>query len=317
MNIKFGIQIEPQFGFDYKTVEEIALEVEKLGFHSLWSSYHFFLHDKSAEQNCMEAWTLLSALASVTTKLRLGTLVTGNSYRYPAILAKIASTIDMISEGRLEFGIGAGWKEIEYNAYGIPFGTWKERFDSLEEAIQIIKLLWTEPKATFEGKIHTIKDAISAPKPVQKPMPPIFIGGTGKKRTLKMVAKYADYLNFGWFSHPDELPILLDTLKIHCKTVGRDIDEIGKSFFAYVIMAETENELEEYFKEEAEKRKQSVVEYKKRFGEGVFIGTPEKIQERFQKLIDLGFDYFQCMFPYGRDYEASKDLARLVFPTLQ
>jgi alkanesulfonate monooxygenase SsuD/methylene tetrahydromethanopterin reductase-like flavin-dependent oxidoreductase (luciferase family) len=220
----------------------------------------------------------------------------------------------MISNGRLEFGIGTGWKEIEYDAYGIPFGTWKERFDSLEEAIQIIKLLWTEPKATFKGKFHSIKDAFSAPKPIQKPMPPIFIGGGGKKRTLKMVAKYGDYCNFGWFHKPNEIPILLDTLKNHCKTEGRDFDQIGKSFFAHVIMAETERELEIYFKEEAERKNQPIPDYKKRFGEGVFIGTPEIIQERFQALVDLGFDYFQCMFPYGRDYEASQEFAKHIFP---
>ena len=184
MKLHFGIQIEPQFGFDYITIEKIALNAEKIGFDSIWSSDHLFLHDKAEEINCMEAWTLLSALASKTNKLRLGTLVTCNSYRYPSILAKIASTVDSISNGRLEFGIGAGWKEIEYKAYGIPFPSVKERFDRLEEALQIIKLLWTEPKVTFTGRYYSIKDAFSAPKPVQNPHPPIFIGGTGEIRTL-------------------------------------------------------------------------------------------------------------------------------------
>ncbi|OLS21517.1 MAG: Pyrimidine monooxygenase RutA [Candidatus Heimdallarchaeota archaeon LC_3] len=316
MNIKIGIQIEPQFGFDYKTIEKIAIDAEKIGYYSLWSSDHFFLHDKSENLNCLDAWTLLSALAAVTKKLRLGVLVTCNSYRYPAILAKIASTIDMISEERLEFGIGAGWKEIEYKAYGIPFGTWKDRMDSLEEAIQIIKLLWIKPKASFEGKIHKIKDAFSSPKPVQLPMPPIFIGGTGKKRILNMVAKYADYCNFGWFTNPDEIQKLLDILEDHCKKENRNFDEIGKSFFAYVIMAETEDKLEQNLKNQAEKRSLTLDEYKKRFSDGVFIGTPEKVQERFQNLIDMGFDYFQCMFPYGNDYEASQEFGKLILPKL-
>ncbi|MHA2245875.1 MAG: LLM class flavin-dependent oxidoreductase [Candidatus Hodarchaeales archaeon] len=183
MNIRFGIQIEPQLGFDYKTIEKISLNAEKVGYDSIWFSDHFFLDKKSEERNCMEAWTLLTVLASKTNTLRLGTLVTCNSYRHPAVLAKMAATVDLISNGRLEFGIGAGWKEIEYNAYGIPFPSVKDRMDQLEEAIQIIKKLWTEPKVTFEGKHYQIREAFSAPKPIQQ-LPPVFIGGTGKKKPL-------------------------------------------------------------------------------------------------------------------------------------
>ena len=135
---KFGIQIEPQFGFDYETVEKIALNAEKVGYDSIWSSDHLFLNDKSEEINCMEAWSLLSALAVATKKLKLGTLVTCNSYRYPSILAKIAATVDMISEGRVFFGFGAGWKEIEYNAYGIPFPSVRERLEQMGETCSFI-----------------------------------------------------------------------------------------------------------------------------------------------------------------------------------
>ena len=135
----------------------------------------FFLNDKSENLNCIEAWTLLAALASKITRIHLGPMVSCNSYRYPAVLAKIAATVDMISNGRLFFGIGAGWKEIEYEAYGIPFPSLNERMDRMEEAIQIIRLLWTKPKTSFKGKYYKIKDAFSAPKPVQKPMPPILI----------------------------------------------------------------------------------------------------------------------------------------------
>ncbi|MFX0207201.1 MAG: LLM class flavin-dependent oxidoreductase, partial [Candidatus Hodarchaeota archaeon] len=156
MSIRFGIHIESQLGFNYETVEKIALNAEKVGYDSIWTSDHFFLDTQSEEKNCMEAWTLLSALAAKTKTLRLGVLVTCNSYRYPAILAKIAATVDHISNGRLEFGIGAGWKEIEYNAYGIPFPPVKDRMDQLEEALQIIKKLWTEPKAFFVGKHYQI-----------------------------------------------------------------------------------------------------------------------------------------------------------------
>lgn len=313
LNIRFGIQIEPQFGFDYATVEKIALNAEKMGYDSIWSSDHFFLDNKSEEKNCMEAWTLLAALASKTTTLRLGTLVTCNSYRYPAILAKIAATVDMISNGRLEFGIGAGWKEIEYNAYGIPFPSVKDRMDQLEESIQIIKMLWTEPEVTFIGDHYKIKEAFSAPKPIQK-SPPIFIGGTGKKRTLRMVAKYADYCNFGWFYAPDKIPDLLAILKDHCEKVSRDYESIGKSFFASVIVAESEEELENILANQAKARNMGLEEYRKMLGDGVFFGTPESIHQRFENLVAAGFDYFQVMFPYPMDFDQSTKFARMVVP---
>ncbi|MFX1285483.1 MAG: TIGR03560 family F420-dependent LLM class oxidoreductase [Promethearchaeota archaeon] len=312
MNIRFGIQIEPQFGFDYDTVEKIALNAEKVGYDSIWSSDHFFLDNKSEEKSCMEAWTLLSALAAKTNKLRLGTLVTCNSYRYPAVLAKIAATVDMISNGRLEFGIGAGWKEIEYNAYGIPFPSIKDRMDQLEESIQIIKKLWTQPKVNFIGNHYQIKDAFSAPKPIQQ-LPPIFIGGTGKKRILNMVAKYADYCNFGWFINPKTIPELLEVLKQLCEKIDRDYDSIGKSYFASVIVTETEDQLERILTERAKLRNMSLEEYKKSINNlNVFYGTPEDVQQGFDNLIALGFDYFQIMFPYPRDYEQSNKFAKFV-----
>ncbi|MFX0208865.1 MAG: LLM class F420-dependent oxidoreductase [Candidatus Hodarchaeota archaeon] len=314
MTIRFGIQIEPQLGFDYTTVEKIALNAEKIGYYSIWSSDHFFLDTNSEEKNCMEAWTLLAALATKTRTLRLGTLVTCNSYRYPAVLAKIAATVDMISNGRLEFGIGAGWKEIEYNAYGIPFPSVKDRMDQLEESIQIIKKLWTDPKVSYNGKHYQIKDAFSAPKPIQQ-LPPIFIGGTGKKRILRMVAKYADYCNFGWFLDPETLPNLLDALKHHCERVNRDFDSVGKSFFASVILAETEDELEIILTERAKARKLTLKEYKKSMGSlNVFFGTPEVVQNGFENLIDFGFDYFQIMFPYPNDLEQSERFAKHILP---
>ncbi|MHA2226944.1 MAG: TIGR03560 family F420-dependent LLM class oxidoreductase [Candidatus Hodarchaeales archaeon] len=315
MKLSFGIQIEPQLGFNYLTVEKIALNAEKVGYDSIWSSDHFFLDNKSEEKNCMEAWTLLAALASKTTTLRLGALVTCNSYRYPAVLAKIAATVDMISNGRLEFGIGAGWKEIEYNAYGIPFPSVKDRMDQLEESIQIIKKLWTEPKVSFEGKHYRIKNAFSAPKPVQL-LPPIFIGGSGKRRILNMVAKYADYCNFGWFHNQNKLTELLDALKNHCQNYSRDYETIGKSFFASVIIAETESELEKILSERAKLRNVSLAEYRKTLGDGVFFGTPDKIQARFEKMIELGFSYFQIMFPYPHDFEQSSLFAKLILPKL-
>ncbi|MFX1512175.1 MAG: LLM class F420-dependent oxidoreductase [Promethearchaeota archaeon] len=321
MSVKFGIQIEPQLGFDYTSVEQIALEGEKAGYDSIWSSDHFFLDDKSEERNCMECWTLLAALAVKTTKIRLGTLVTCNSYRYPAVLAKMAATVDMISNGRLFFGFGAGWKEIEYDAYGISFPSLKERMDRMEEAIQIIRLLWTEPKTSFEGRYYSIKDAFAAPKPVQKPMPLIMIGGDGEKRTLRMVAKYADYCNL--FLVPN-LEHKLEVLKNHCKDIGRDYDEVGKSLFATmpsVFVTDSEEELKAHFTLRAQRNNISVEKVKevsRQYAPGTWIGYPEEVIERFQYLIELGFDYFQVCFP-GFNEEAfneSQKFAKLVMNNL-
>ena len=315
--MRFGIQIGNYFGFDYKTIEKIALNAEKVGFDSIWISDHFFF-DKSPEtRNCLEAWTVLAALASKTHSLRLGTLVTCNSFRYPTVLAKMAATVDVISNGRLEFGIGAGWKENEHIAYGIPFPSVVERLERLEESIQIIKKLWTDPRATFKGKYYTVKDAYSTPKPVQK-LPPIFIGGHGRRRTLRIVAEYGDYCNFLYEASLEEITELLDVLKMHCKTVSRDYDSVGKSYLAYVLIGETRHELEQLMTRMAKARNISVDKFKKRLRSfNSFSGTPDTIQTRFQELIDLGFDYFQIEFPYREDYNQSEAFANLVLNKLK
>ncbi len=320
MSVKFGIQIEPQLGFSHKTVERIALEGEKAGYDSIWSSDHFFLDDKSEKRDCMEAWTLLTALASATKTIRLGTLVTCNSYRHPAVLAKVAATVDVISNGRLFFGIGAGWKKIEYRAYGISFPSLRGRMDRLEEAIQVIKLLWTKPKATFKGRYYKIQDAFSAPKPVQKPMPPILIGGMGEKRTLRMVAKHADYCNL-WLV--PELKHKLAVLKRHCEAVRRDYAEVGKSLLAFagIFVTESEDELNTHLARRSKRNNMPVAKLEELFRKdapGSWVGYPEEVVERFQFLVDLGFDYFQVTFP-GIDEEAlraSQAFAELVMKKL-
>ena len=259
----------------------------------------------------MEAWTVLAALAAKTKSIRLGTLVTCNNFRNPALLAKIAATVDVISKGRLEFGIGAGWKKNEHIAYGIPFPSLKNRMDRLEESIQIIKRLWIEPKVTFKGTHYYIKDAYSCPKPVQK-IPPIFIGGKGRKRTLRMVAEYGDYCNLLGHLTVKEIAELLNILRSHCKIVSRDYDSVGKSYFVYVLLGESDTELDRLLSRLASFRGISSKEFRKRLPSNVFIGTPETVKKRFQELIDLGIDYFQIQFPYPEDYSQSNSFAHLI-----
>ena len=313
--IKFAIQIEPQFGYTYEDIKDITKHAESIGYDALWVSDHFFLNDKAEDTNCLEAWTLLGALAEATDKIRLGVLVTGNNYRYPAILAKIASTVDMISKGRLDFGIGAGWKEIEYNAYGIPFHSVKERIERLEEAIKLIKLLWKEPRANFDGKYYQLKDALSAPKPVQKPYPPIFIGGDGERKTLRYVAKFGDYMNLP-FTPMNKIQAKLDALRKHCDDLGRDYNTVGKSYFNQMHVLETEEELDKHIEKMSKRANITKEELKKRLYDheypGAWIGLPEQVRDRIQHMIDLGFDYFNIMLPYPDEIEASSKFYELV-----
>ena len=307
MKVKFGVHIEPQLGFTYTQSLAIAKEAESLGYESFWCSDHLFLNERSVDQNCLEAWTLLAALAGQTKTLRLGTMVTCNSYRHPPLLAKIASTIDMISNGRLWFGYGAGWKEQEYRAYGYPFPKIQDRMDMMEEALEIIKLLWTEPNPSYNGKHYSIENAFSAPKPVQKPHPPILIGGDGEKRTLKAVAKYANYCNLFMKA---ELEKKLDVLKKHCKDLGRDYDDVGKSLFAQawpgIFVTNDQEELDNHWKKRAEILGQTIEErkdYMTSLAPGSWVGYPEELIERFEYLMGLGFDFFQVMFPgLGDEY---------------
>ena len=269
----------------------------------------------------METWSLLSALAVATKKLKLGTLVTCNSYRNPAILAKIAATVDMISEGRIFFGFGAGWKEIEYNAYGIPFPSIKVRLEQMEEAIEIIKLLWTEPKVTYNGEYYKIKDAFSSPKPIQKPHPPILIGGMGEKFLLKIVAKHANWCNF--FPRQN-IQHSLDVLRDHCKTVGRNYSDVKKSLFVVgvpIFVSESDDEISQFMSELGKKHNRTIEQIREHYSGGFpgsWAGTPEEVQERFQYFIDMGFEYFQVLFN-GFDekiVDYSKDFAEMVMKKL-
>ena len=192
--IQFGVQIEPQFGFTYEKIKGLALECESLGFDSLWCSDHFFRNPESVETNCLDCWTVLAALAVDTHRIRLGSLVTCASFHYPSVLAKIAASVDVISGGRLEFGIGAGWKAAEYRAYGIPFLPPSQRIEQLSEAIRIIKQMWVEERSTFFGKHYQVQDAICSPKPLQNPHPNIWVGGSGD-RLLRVAAKLGDGIN--------------------------------------------------------------------------------------------------------------------------
>jgi F420-dependent oxidoreductase-like protein len=197
-------------------------------FESAWSFDHFYPIQGDANGPCLEGWTTLAALAQATTRIRLGLMVTGIHYRHPAVLANMASAVDVISGGRLELGIGAGWNEHESAAYGIALGTPRERSDRFEEACEVLVSLLANESTTFDGQFYQLKDARNEPKGPQAPHLPICIGGSGEKRTLRTAARYAQHWNFG-AGTPAEFERKRDVLYAHCADIGRDPSEITLS----------------------------------------------------------------------------------------
>lgn len=231
----------------------------------------------------LEGWTTQGVVAGFTSRIKIGTLVTGIVYRHPAVLAKIGATLDVLSKGRLFMGIGAAWNEEEAAAYGIPFPATEERMQRLEEAVQIIHKMWTEDRATFEGKFYRIKDAYCNPKPIQKPRPPIMIGGGGERMTLKIAAKYADACNV--FGSADTVRRKLKILRRHCQTVGRDYDSILKTKLGHVIIDKDKDRL----KEKLTDALRGIPE--ERLKEFATYGTPEELRHQVEELRDAGVEY--------------------------
>lgn len=226
----------------WEDIVGLAQHVEDAGYDGIWVADHFMPNQEDTSGPTGEAWTILAGLAQATSKARLGTMVTGNTYRHPAVLAKQAAQVDIISGGRLVFGLGAGWQENEHQAYDIPFYTTGERLRRLGEAAQIIRSLFANDQTTFEGRYYTIKDAPLAPKPVQRPGPPLLIGGGGEKVTLRIAAQWADEWNV--WGDPEILKHKGEILAQHCADVGRDPSEIKHSANAILTMSDDPERLE-------------------------------------------------------------------------
>ncbi len=229
--------------FEYAVLEEFWRVADAAGYHGVWNYDHFYGLGQGlseGDQPTLEGWTTLAAMATITQRARIGCMVTGVTYRHPAVLANMAVTVDHISGGRLEFGIGAAWHEPEHNGYGIDFPPPSERIDRLDEALTIIKMLWTQDASTFKGKFWTLDEALCYPKPVQQPHPRIIVGGSGEKKTLRVVAKHADEWN-GLAPTPDEWARLNKVLDEHCDAVGRDPKQVRRGVQLFLM-----NETAEY-----------------------------------------------------------------------
>jgi len=221
MNPSFGIKTAPQHA-RYDEILAVWKQADAVSaFAHAWLFDHYAPIFSDLDGPCLEGWTTLAALAAETERIRIGLMVTGNTYRHPAVLASMAATVDNISKGRLEFGIGAGWNEYEHTSMGLELYKPGERIRRLDEACELIKLLFTQHLTTFDGRYYHLKDARREPKPVQKPYPPFMIGGSGEKLTLRVVAKHADVWNF--VAGPvEEYQRKASILAEHCKAVNRD-----------------------------------------------------------------------------------------------
>ncbi len=224
--IRFGIQTGQQ-GVEWSQMLDLWRKADAWGYDSLWNFDHFYAIFMPPESPCLEGWTTLAALAQATSRARVGTLVSGNTYRHPCVTAKMAATLDHVSGGRFNLGIGAGWFELEHRAFGIDFKTVGARLAALDEACRIIKSMLTEERTTFHGVHYTVTDALGFPKPVQRPRPPIMIGGRGERVLLRIVAEHADMWNS--YGHAEQMRQLIDVIRRHGDAVGRDPDQIEKT----------------------------------------------------------------------------------------
>ena len=242
--MRFGLQV-PNFTWPNgqaqlgDTFAQIARSADRAGLYSLWVMDHFFQirNVGPAENEMLEGWTTLGFAAGVTSRIKLGTMVTGVTYRNPSILIKTATTLDVLSHGRAYLGIGAAWNEDEHNGYGVPFPPLKERFERLEDALKLAHQMWAGDETPFHGAHVTARRPLNNPRPVSKPHPPILIGGGGEQKTLRMVAQYADACNFFARLGDDQLRHKLQVLQQHCETLGRPYAEIEKTSLDSLTLA--------------------------------------------------------------------------------
>ena len=303
--VKFSVRIH-QSGYTYEALKQVWTQADRLGYYS--ATLYDLLNVPT-----LECWTTLSALAAVTDRIRLTPLVLSNPYRPPALLAKMAATLDVISGGRFELGIGAGGGEADHLASGIPYPSTGERVEMLEEAVQLIKALWTQPEANFQGRHYDLAGAVTDPKPVQKPHPPILIGGHGETYLFRAVARFADICNVGFEMSLAEHRAKLDVLAEHCRRWERDPSEIQVTHNTRVLIAENASEFDGLVARQAEAAKQSVSDHKTSLAKAI-AGTPEQCAEQIQKYVDNGIDYFFLLFPDPISGESLELFAREVMP---
>jgi F420-dependent oxidoreductase-like protein len=284
-----GVPVEEQ----WPVMLDAAERMERAGYESVWVYDHFHTVPLPTQEPVYEAWALMAALAAATDRIRIGQMCTCNSYRLPSYLAKVASSVDVISGGRLEFAIGAGWYEHEYRAYGYDFPRDGVRIAQLGEAVQIIKEMWAADEAHFEGEHYTVAGAINQPKPLQKPHPPLWIAGGGERKTLRLVAEEADYSNVA--GTVDTYAHKMAVLDRHCEDVGRDPAEVGRTVHLEILVVPTEADLQTAGVRSATQRGRPLEKWLA--GSMTIAGTADQVAERIAAYAAAGCDYFVMYFP--------------------
>jgi F420-dependent oxidoreductase-like protein len=315
---KFGVFVPQGWKMDLVEIDDPVAKYEAMtavaraadaepNIHSIWVYDHFHTVPEPALETTFECWTISATLARDTERVRIGQMVGCNGYRNPALYAKIASTVDVAAGGRLDAGIGAGWYEHEWLAYGYGFPDAPERLRMLREACKVIRAMWSEDYATYEGQRYQITGAINEPKGASGP-PPLWIGGGGEKVTLKLVAQYADACNVGG-GNPDMCRQKLEILRGHCETVGRNYDGIIKS-----------TSLDGLLLEDGEDRDAAIERNRQgwtadRFSNQFLIGGADVISERIEQILETGIDYVIAYFPrIAYDYTPMQRYAREILP---
>ncbi len=309
--IRFGLQVAQQ-QTTIEELKEVWKEAETLGFDTLWVNDHLLASVGPSEGSEFEAWTLLAAMATVTSKVKIGAMVTSNTFRHPVVLAKMATTVDHLSNGRLVLGIGAGWFEREHQAYGITFPSVKDRTKALGESLEVITKLWAaEPTASFKGQYYSITDAPFMPKPVQKPHPPIMIGGIGEKRVLPLVAKYAQMWNIPNLE-ASKIAEKGKILQEACKKIGRNCAEIEWSYLTPLYIKADPSSAQSLLETLAKLRNITTDEARK----SILIGDSEAIRQQVQAYIDAGVTHFiiNLRKPGLYDREGVRMFAKEVMP---
>jgi F420-dependent oxidoreductase-like protein len=314
MALQFGVLVPQGWTMDlagikdpvqaYETMTRVAQTAEEVGFASAWLVDHFHTIPHPTSEVTFECWMSTAALARDTRTIRIGQMVTCNSYRHPALLAKMASTVDVLSHGRLNVGVGAGWSEQEYRAYGYVYPDAPERLRQLREAVQVMLAMWTQEEARFEGTSYQVRGAINQPKGVKPPHVPLLIGGDGEKVTLKLVAQYADACNVG--DGPATVRQKLAVLKEHCEAVGRDYESIRRTSSTLCLMADSDEQA----------RALLPAERKARLGNNVttaLIGSPETIRKRLAAYEEAGVQELVLRFLDGTNLEALRRFAKEFF----
>ncbi|HEX4789199.1 MAG TPA: LLM class F420-dependent oxidoreductase [Actinospica sp.] len=284
----------------WRTMLEVARAAESGPFESIWVFDHFHTVPVPTDEATHEAWTLMAAFAAVTERVRLGQMCTCMGYRDPAYLAKVAATADLISGGRVEMGIGAGWYEHEWRAYGYGFPSAGERLRQLDEGVQIMRQLWTEGTATFSGKHYQVDGAICRPLPLQEGGIPLWIAGGGERKTLRIAAQYAAYTNFD--GSPEGFVHKSEVLAEHCRELGTDYDAIVRSANYNIVIGETEKDVQDrlaWIRAHFEPLlPPDVLERTyQQWAEGPLVGTPEQITENLAAMGKLGMSYTILYFP--------------------